>query len=197
MSATVLTDQALDTIFCTARTANAWQDKPVPTETLHRIHDLMKFGPTAANSCPLRLVFVQSPEAKARLKPCLIESNIEKTMSAPVTAIFAMDMQFHEHLPFLFPHTDAQAWFEGNDAMIADTAFRNSSLQAAYFIIAARALGLDCGPMSGFDADKLNAAFFPDGRFKVNFICNLGYGDHSKTFARSPRFAFDQVAEIV
>lgn len=197
MSATVLTDQALDTIFRTARTANAWQNRPVSAETLHEIYDLMKFAPTAANGCPLRIVFVQSPAAKARLKPCLIESNADKTMSAPVTAIFAMDTKFHEHLPFLFPHTDAKAWFEGNDAHIAETAFRNSSLQAAYFIIAARALGLDCGPMSGFDADKLNATFFADGRFKVNFICNLGYADHSKTFGRSPRFEFGQVAEIL
>lgn len=197
MSAMALTDQALDTIFCKARTANAWQDKPVAPETLHRIYDIMKFGPTAANSCPLRIVFVQSPEAKARLKPCLNDTNIEKTMSAPVTAIFAMDMKFHEHLPFLFPHTDARAWFEGNEPLIAQNAFRNSSLQAAYFMIAARAVGLDCGPMGGFDADKLNAEFFPDGRFKVNFICNLGYGDHSKTFPRSPRFDYDQVAEIV
>ena len=197
MSATVLTDQALDTIFRTARTANAWQDKAVPAETLHRIFDLMKFGPTAANSCPLRIVFVQSPEAKARLKPCLSENNADKTMSAPVTAIFAMDTQFHEHLPFLFPHTNAKAWFDGNDALIAETAFRNASLQAGYFMIAARALGLDCGPMSGFDADKLNTEFFADGRFKVNFICNLGYADPGGTFGRSPRFEFDQAAEIV
>lgn len=197
MGATVLTDQALDTLFRTARTANAWLDKPVSAETLHRIFDLMKFGPTAANSCPLRIVFVQSPEAKARLKPCLMESNQDKTMSAPVTAIFAMDTKFHEHLPFLFPHTNAKAWFDGNDDLIANTAFRNSSLQAAYFMIAARALGLDCGPMSGFDADKLNAEFFADGRFKVNFICNLGYADPSGTFGRSPRFEFDKAAEIL
>lgn len=197
MTSAVLTDQALDTIFRAARTANAWQDRPVSAELLHQIHDLMKFGPTSANSCPLRLLFLQSPEAKARLKPFLMESNIDKTMTAPVVAILAMDMRFHEHLPFLFPHTDAKSWFEGNDDLIAQTAFRNSSLQAGYFIVAARALGLDCGPMSGFDAGGVNKEFFPDGRFKVNFICNIGYGDHSKTFARSPRFGFEQIAKVI
>lgn len=197
MTSAVLTDQALDTIFRAARTANAWQDRPVSAELLHQIHDLMKFGPTSANSCPLRLLFLQSPEAKARLKPFLMESNIDKTMTAPVVAILAMDMRFHEHLPFLFPHTDAKSWFEGNDDLIAQTAFRNSSLQAGYFIVAARALGLDCGPMSGFDAGGVNKEFFPDGRFKVNFICNIGYGDHSKTFARSPRFSFEQIAKVI
>ena len=197
MTSAVLTDQALDTIFRAARTANAWQDRPVSAELLHQIHDLMKFGPTSANSCPLRMLFLQSPAAKARLKPFLMESNIDKTMTAPVVAILAMDMRFHEHLPFLFPHTDAKSWFEGNDDLIAQTAFRNSSLQAGYFIVAARALGLDCGPMSGFDADGVNKEFFPDGRFKVNFICNIGYGDHSKTFARSPRFDFEQIAKVI
>lgn len=197
MTSAVLTDQALDTIFRAARTANAWQDRPVSAELLHQIHDLMKFGPTSANSCPLRMLFLQSPAAKARLKPFLMESNIDKTMAAPVVAILAMDMRFHEHLPFLFPHTEAKSWFEGNDDLIAQTAFRNSSLQAGYFIIAARALGLDCGPMSGFDADGVNKEFFPDGRFKVNFICNIGYGDHSKTFARSPRFGFEQIAKVI
>ena len=197
MTSAVLTDQAFDTIFRAARTANAWQDRPVSAELLHQIHELMKFGPTSANSCPLRLLFLQSPEAKARLKPFLMESNIDKTMTAPVVAILAMDMRFHEHLPFLFPHTDAKSWFEGNDDLIAQTAFRNSSLQAGYFIVAARALGLDCGPMSGFDAGGVNKEFFPDGRFKVNFICNIGYGDHSKTFARSPRFSFEQIAKVI
>jgi len=197
MTAEVLTEQAFDVLFRTARTANAWQDRPVPAELLHQIYDLMKFGPTSANCCPLRIAFLQTPEAKARLKPFLLEANVEKTMAAPVVAVLAMDMRFHEHLPFLFPHADAKAWFDGNDKLIADTAFRNSSLQAAYFMLAARALGLDCGPMSGFDPDKVNAEFFPDGRFHVNFICNLGYGDHSKTFPRSPRFGFEQVAQIL
>lgn len=197
MTAEVLTEQALDVLFRAARTANAWQDKPVPAEKLRQIYDLMKFGPTSANSCPLRIVFLQTPEANARLKPFLMEANVAKTMAAPVVALFAMDMRFHEHLPFLFPHTDAKSWFEGNDDMIAETAFRNSSLQAAYFMIAARALGLDCGPMSGFDAQKVNAEFFPDGRFRINFICNLGYADHSQTFPRSPRFAFEQAVQVL
>jgi 3-hydroxypropanoate dehydrogenase len=197
MTADVLTEHALDRLFRTARTANAWQDRPVPAEKLREIYDLMKFGPTSANSSPLRILFLLSSEAKARLKPCLLDMNVEKTMSAPAVAIFAMDMRFHEHLPFLFPHTDAKSWFDGNDALIAETAFRNSSLQAAYFIIAARAMGIDCGPMSGFDVQKVNAEFFADGRCKVNFICNLGYADHSKTFARSPRLPFDQAAEVL
>jgi len=197
MTAEALTEHAFDVLFRTARTANAWQDRPVPAEKLHQIYDLMKFGPTSANCCPLRIVFLQTPEAKARLKPFLLEANVEKTMAAPVVAIFAMDMRFHEHLPFLFPHTDAKSWFDGNETLIANTAFRNSSLQAAYFMLAARAAGLDCGPMSGFDPDKLNAAFFPDGRFRVNFICNLGYGDHSQTFPRSPRFDFEQVVQVL
>jgi len=197
MTAEALTEHAFDVLFRTARTANAWQDRPVPAEKLHQIYDLMKFGPTSANCCPLRIVFLQTPEAKARLEPFLLEANVEKTMAAPVVAIFAMDMRFHEHLPFLFPHADAKSWFDGNDTLIADTAFRNSSLQAAYFMLAARAAGLDCGPMSGFDPDKVNAAFFPDGRFRVNFICNLGYGDHSQTFPRSPRFDFEQVVQVL
>ncbi|MDY0009666.1 MAG: malonic semialdehyde reductase [Bdellovibrionales bacterium] len=197
MNAQKLTEHALDTLFRTARTANAWQDKAVPADTLRQIYDVMKFGPTSANSSPLRIVFLQSDAAKARLKPFLMESNIDKTMSAPVVAIFAMDMAFHDHLPFLFPHTDAKSWFEGNADLIAQTAFRNSTLQAAYFMIAARAHGLDCGPMSGFDADKVNQEFFPDGKFKVNFICNIGYADAAGTFARSPRFEFDQMAQVL
>lgn len=197
MTENTLTEHGFDLLFRAARTANAWQDRPVSLDLLHKIHDLMKFGPTSANACPLRIVYVQSAAAKARLKPLLLESNAEKTMAAPVTAILAYDMRFHDHLPFLFPHTDAKSWFEGDEKLIADTAFRNSSLQAGYFILAARALGLDCGPMSGFDADKLNTEFFPDGRFRVNFLCNLGYADHSKTFARGPRFAFDEVAQVI
>lgn len=197
MNAPKLTEHALDTLFRTARTANAWQDKAVPADTLRQIYDVMKFGPTSANSSPLRIVFLQSDAAKARLKPLLMESNIDKTMAAPVVAIFAMDMAFHNHLPFLFPHTDAKSWFEGNADLIAQTAFRNSTLQAAYFMIAARAHGLDCGPMSGFDVDKVNQEFFPDGKFKVNFICNIGYADAAGTFARSPRFEFDQMAQVL
>lgn len=198
MSANIVPDAALDQLFRTARTANAWQDKPVDDALLRQIYEIMKFGPTAANGCPLRIVFVTSPAAKEKLKPCLSEGNRDKTMSAPVVAIFAMDSKFYEHLPLLFPHNPAaRSWFEGHDDAINETLMRNSSLQAAYFMVAARALGLDCGPMSGFDAAALNRAFFPDGRFRANFICSLGYGDHSKTFARAPRLDFDTACQIV
>lgn len=197
MAETALTDQAFEVIFRAARTANGWQNKPVADDLLKKIHDDAKWGPTSANCCPLRIVFVKTPEAKARLKPALSEGNLEKTMAAPVTAILAQDMKFYEHLPKLFPHADAKSWFVGNDKLIADTAFRNSSLQAAYFMIAARGHGLDCGPMSGFDAAKLDAEFFPDRRFKTNFLCNLGYGDPAKLYPRSPRFAFEDVCQIL
>ena len=164
---------------------------------LAQIHDVMKFGPTSANCCPLRITFVKSPEAKERLKPTLDAGNVAKSMAAPVVAIFAQDMNFYEHMPFLFPHTDAKSWFVGNDKLIESTAFRNSSLQAAYFMIAARGFGLDCGPMSGFNHEKINAEFFPDGRFKANFICGLGYRDDAKTHPRGPRFKFEDVCEII
>lgn len=197
MTETTLTEQGFDLLFRSAHTAYAWLDKPVPDALLRQVHDIMRFGPTSANSCPLRITFVRSAEAKARLKPFLMDDNIEKTMQAPATAIMAYDMQFYDHLPKLFPHTDARSWFVGNDKAIADTAFRNSSMQAAYFMIVARGLGLDCGPMSGFDEDAVNKEFFPDGRFRVNFLCNLGYADHSKDFPRNPRFEFDQTCEII
>jgi len=197
MTVTTLTEEGFDLLFRTARTANAWKDQPVPDDLLRKVHDIMRFGPTSANACPLRIVFVRSPAAKARLKPFLMDDNIEKTMQAPATAIMAHDMQFHDHLPKLFPHADARSWFAGNDKMIADTAFRNSSLQAAYFMIVARGFGLGCGPMSGFDEEGVNAEFFADGRFRVNFLCNLGFADHSNDFPRSPRFDFDDVCEIV
>ncbi|MDE1152769.1 MAG: malonic semialdehyde reductase [Micavibrio sp.] len=197
MAANVLTDQGFELIFRSARTHNGWLDKPVSDDLLHKIYDDFKWGPTSANSSPLRVVFLKTPEAKARLKPALSVTNVDKTLSAPVTAILAHDMQFHDHLPFLFPHADAKSWFAGNDKMIADTAFRNGSLQAAYLMIAARAHGLDCGPMSGFDAAAVDAEFFKDGCFKTNFLCNLGYGDAAKLFPRSPRFAFDDVCSIL
>lgn len=197
MSAGVLTEQALDIIFREAHTANAFQDKEIGDEVLGKIYDVMKFGPTSANCSPLRIVFVKSREAKEKLKPCLMEANVAKTMAAPCTAILAYDTKFYEHLPVLFPQTDAKSWFVGNEKLISDTAFRNSSLQGAYFMVAARALGLDCGPMSGFDADKLNAAFFPEGRVKVNFICNIGYADKSGTYPRNPRLTFGDACKIV
>lgn len=197
MTENVLTEAGFDLLFRAARTANAWTDQPVPDDLLRQVHDTMRFGPTSANACPLRIIFVRSPEAKARLKPFLMDDNIEKTMQAPATAIMAHDLQFYDHLPKLFPHADARSWFAGNEKVIADTAFRNSSLQAAYFMIVARGFGLGCGPMSGFDEDGVNAEFFADGRFRVNFLCNLGFADHSNDFPRSPRFDFDDVCEIV
>ncbi len=187
----------LDLLFREARTHNGWTGEDVADATIEAIFDLAKMGPTSANCSPMRVVFIRSQEAKERLKPHLMEGNVEKTMNAPVVAIFANDTKFYEHLPKLFPHTDAKSWFEGNDALIAETASRNGTLQAAYFMLAARALGVDCGPMSGFNQKGVNAEFFPDGRFKVNFICNLGHGDPEQLFDRSPRFAFDEACEIL
>lgn len=192
-----LDPQALDQLFRSARTHIAWQDKPVSEETLRRLYDLLKWGPTAANSCPARFVFVTTPEGKARLKPALAEGNVDKTMQAPVTVIVARDLEFYEHLPKLFPHTDARSWYVGNAQAIENASARNGTLQGAYLILAARALGLDCGPMSGFDADKVDAEFFPDGKVKADFLCNLGYGDASKLFPRGPRLDFGEACQVV
>lgn len=192
-----LDDAALDQLFRTARTHNGWLDKPVPDALLAELHELMKWGPTSANCWPLRIVYVKSPEAKARLVPLMMEGNRAKTRAAPVTAILGMDMAFHEQLPRLFPHTDAKSWFVGNQALIEATAFRNGSLQGAYFMLAARAFGLDCGPMSGFDAPAVDAAFFAGTTVKTNFICNLGHGDPAQLFPRNPRPAFGEVCRIV
>ncbi len=183
-------------LFDHARTHNAFTNEPVSPETLRRLYDLMKWGPTSANCSPARIVFVVSPEGKAKLLPCMSAGNHEKTKQAPVTAIIGMDMAFHDKLPQLFPHTDARAWFAGKPEVIAATAFRNSSLQGGYFIMAARALGLDCGPMSGFDAAKLDAAFFAGTSITANFVCNLGHGDPAGIFPRSPRLAFDEACRI-
>lgn len=192
-----LEDAALDRLWRAARTQNAWRDVPVPDELLHQLYELMKWGPTSANCTPLRIVFVKSPQAKERLLACMNPGNVDKTRQAPVTAILAMDLQFYDLLPQLFPHSpDARSWFAGKPAVIEATAFRNSSLQGGYFILAARALGLDCGPMSGFDAQRLNAEFFPDGRWKANFVCSLGVGDPAGVFPRSPRLAFDAACRI-
>ncbi len=192
-----LSDDGLDLIFRNARTHNVWPPTPVPESTLRAIWDVMKFGPTSANCSPLRIVFVQSPEAKERLVACMSENNQAKTRVAPVTAILAMDLEFYEKLPRLFPHNQtARSWFAGKSEHIKETALRNSSLQGAYFIVAARALGLDCGPMSGFNADRVNAEFFAEGRLKVNFVCSLGHGDGSKLFPRSPRLDFDEACQI-
>jgi 3-hydroxypropanoate dehydrogenase len=187
---------AFDLLFRNARTHNGWLDRPVPDSLLAELHDLMKWAPTSANCWPLRTVFVKSPEAKARLLPLLMEGNRAKTEAAPVTAILGMDLAFYEELPRLFPHTDAKAWFVGNPPLIEATAFRNSSLQGAYLMLAARALGLDCGPMSGFDAAAVDAEFFAGTQVKSNFICNLGYGDPTVLFPRSPRPRFEEVCTI-
>ena len=195
----MLDDKALDTIFRDARTHNGWQDKPVTDEKLRDLYEVMKWGPTSANSQPGRIVFVRTQEGKERLRPALSAGNTEKTMTAPVTAIVAYDSRFYEHLPKNFPHDQtAIHWFkgEGKEAVAATTAFRNGTLQGAYLIVAARALGLDIGAMSGFDNAKVDEAFFPDGRFKTNFLCNIGYGDRSKLFNRSPRMAFEESATL-
>lgn len=197
MSGTRIDDKALDIIFRDARSHNGWQDKPVSEQQLRELYDLMKWGPTSANCQPLRIIFVRSDEAKERLKPCMAEGNVDKSMSAPVVAILGMDMEFYEQLPRVFPHTDARSWYAGKAAKIAETAFRNSSLQGAYFMLAARSIGLDCGPMSGFDGEKLNAEFFPDGKVKVNFVCALGSGDPAKLFDRLPRLDFDEVCKVL
>ena len=190
-------ESAFDILFRDARTFNNWQDKDVPDDLLHKLHDILKFGPTSANCSPMRVKFVKSDAAKERLKPHLAEGNVDKTMSAPVVAIIGQDMEFYEELPKLFPHTDAKSWFVGNDDLIEETAFRNSSLQGAYLILAARGLGLDCGPMSGFDKGGVKKEFFADNAVEPNFLCNLGYGDPEGLFPRSPRFSFDEANEIL
>jgi 3-hydroxypropanoate dehydrogenase len=192
-----INDEALDVIFRAARTQNKWLDKPVSPALLMAIYDLMRWGPTSANMSPARFVFVTSKEAKERLKPHLSQGNRDKTMSAPVTAIIGYDVGFAETLPKLFPHApEAKNWFK-DPAAAQVNAFRNGSLQGAYFIIAARALGLDCGPMSGFDNAGVDREFFPDSTVKSNFICSVGYGDASGLFPRSPRLAFDEACKIV
>ncbi|HET6783043.1 MAG TPA: malonic semialdehyde reductase [Pseudoxanthomonas sp.] len=192
----VLNDNALDQLFRTARTQNAFQDRPVDDAQLHALYDLLKWGPTSANMSPGRFVFVKSPEAKEKLRPALSEGNLAKTMIAPVTVIVAYDEDFHEKLPYLFPHTDAKAWFDGPRVNRHDAAFRNGSLQGAYLILAARALGLGAGPMSGFDNAKVDEAFFAGTAIKSNFLVNLGYSDPTGLFPRSPRLSFDEAARI-
>lgn len=192
-----LSDSALDQLFRTARTYNGYIDKPVSEAQLHAIWDLMKYGPTSANALPARIVWCVSDEAKQKLAPLTMPANAEKILKAPVTAIIAMDNEFYEHLPELFPHTDARSWFAGNAAHAETTAFRNSSLQGGYFILAARALGLDTGPMSGFDNAAVDAAFFADQpNVKSNFISTLGYGDPASIFERSPRPDFGRFNRI-
>ncbi|HEX2447994.1 MAG TPA: malonic semialdehyde reductase [Methyloceanibacter sp.] len=192
-----LPDACLDQLFREARTHNDWQERDVPDALLHEIVDLLKLGPTSANCSPARLLFVKSREAKERLKPHLSEGNRDKTMRAPVCTIIGYDLDFYLHLPKLFPHTNAKSWFEGNEKKIAETAFRNGTLQGAYLIMAARALGLDCGPMSGFDNEGVDREFFAGTSIKSNFLCNLAYGDPKGLFPRSPRFSFDEMARIL
>jgi len=191
-----LNDAALDQLFREARTYNGYLDKPVSDDQLHAVWDLMKMAPTSANCLPARIIWCTSDEAKTKLAAMAMPSNGEKIMNAPVTAIIGMDMEFYENLPDLFPHDDAKSWFVGNDALIESTAFRNSSMQGGYFIMAARALGLDTGPMSGFSNEAVDAEFFAGTKVKSNFISTLGYGDPASIFDRSPRPEFDRFNSI-
>lgn len=193
-----IAEPCLEQIFYGARTHNKWRDKPVTDTKLQEIYALMRLGPTSANCSPLRILFLKTKEEKERLRPHLSEGNVDKTMVAPVTALLAYDLEFYEYLPFLFPFTDAKPWFEGKKKFAEETAFRNSSLQGAYFIIAARSCGLDCGPMSGFSNEGVDKEFFPDGRCKSNFLCNLGYGDPAGLPGpRAPRLSFDEACKIL
>jgi 3-hydroxypropanoate dehydrogenase len=194
---TVIDERALDVLFRQARTHNGWDGEPVGEDLLRAVWDLARMGPTSANCSPARIVFVISTEAKHKLKPCLIEGNVDKTMAAPATAIIGHDLAFHDRLPELFPHTDARSWFVGKQALIETTAFRNGTLQGAYFILAARAMGLDCGPMSGFDNAKVDEAFFAGTTIRSNFLCNVGHGDPEKILPRSPRLPFDDACKVV
>ncbi len=193
----MLSGEGLDLIFRSARTHKVWLDRPVSDDLLRQVHDLARLGPTSANCSPMRVLFVRSREAKERLRPCLNPGNVDKTMQAPVTAIVGHAVDFYEELPRLFPAADMRANFAGKPEFAAATAFRNGSLQGAYLVLAARALGLDCGPMSGFDNAKVDAGFFPDGRVRSNFLCNLGYGDAGKLTPRGPRFSFDEVCRVI
>jgi 3-hydroxypropanoate dehydrogenase len=193
----VLDDHSLDQLFREARTQNRWQDRPVPDAKLEEIYDLLKFGPTSANSSPARFVFVRTAEGKAKLKQALSAGNVEKTMTAPVTVIIAHDVEFYEKLPFLFPHADARSWFAGNKAFAETSAFRNGTLQGAYLMMAARAVGLDVGAMSGFDNAKVDELFLAGTSWKSNFLVNIGYGDPAGLFPRSPRLSFDEAAKLV
>ncbi len=191
-------DQAsLDQLFFNARTANGFLDKPVPLALLQEAYDIAKMAPTSMNTQPTRYVFLTTPAAKQRLKPVLSPGNLDKTMGAPVTVIVATDTKFYEHMPNVWHNPGAKEMFEGNAALASGTASRNGTLGGAYFIIAARALGLDCGPMSGVDLAKVNAEFFPDGRYQANFLINLGYMDESKLFNRNPRLSFEQACQVL
>jgi 3-hydroxypropanoate dehydrogenase len=194
----VVNDEALDILFQKARTHNVFLDEPVSDDLLRQVYDLMKWGPTSANSSPGRILFLRTPEAKERLRPALSPNNLDKTMKAPVTAILAYDLKFYEKLPKLFPHNPAaRDWFSKSPQLAEVTAFRNGTLQGGYFILAARALGLDCGPMSGFDNAKVDAEFFAGEPLKSNFLCNLGYGDDTKLMPRNPRLKFEEACRLL
>jgi 3-hydroxypropanoate dehydrogenase len=193
----VVNDEGLDLLYRAARTHSYWRDEPVDDALLKQVYELARMGPTSANMCPMRVVFVRSPQAKEKLRPALDPGNADKTMKAPATAIIAMDIRFYEQLPKLYPHANAKAWFQDLPENVLEyIALRNSSLQGAYFILAARSLGLDCGPMSGFDNAKVDAAFFAGTTIKSNFLCNLGHGDATRLHPRSPRLAFDEACQI-
>ena len=195
---TTLNDDGRDLLFRAARTHSYWLPQPVDDALLREAYDLAKMGPTSANMCPMRVVFVKSKEAKEKLRPCLDAGNVDKTMAAPVTAVIGMDIHFYEKLPVLFPQTDAKAWFKDLPEPVLEViALRNSSLQGAYFMLAARAVGLDCGPMSGFNNAKVDAAFFAGTAVKSNFLCNLGHGDPAKLHPRNPRLAFEEACKLV
>ena len=194
----MLSNEGQELIFRNARSYSYWLDRPVDDGLLRQVYDLTKMGPTSANMCPLRIIFVKSREAKERLKPALDAGNVNKVMTAPVTAILGMDIRFYEKLPRLFPHADARSWFKDlPEPVLEYIALRNSSLQGAYFMLAARSLGLDCGPMSGFNNAKVDAAFFAGTTIKSNFLCALGYGDASKLYPRSPRLTFEEACQII
>lgn len=194
---TPIDNAALDTLFLKARTANGFTDKPVAPELLQRVYELAALAPTSMNTQPTRYVFLDTPEARARLLPTLSPGNVEKTKTAPVTVIVATDTRFYEHMPQIWHQPGARENFESNPAMAEATATRNGTLGGAYFLLAARAYGLDCGPMSGVDLAKVNAEFFPDGRYKANFLINLGYGDSAKLFPRNPRLSFEQACQVL
>jgi 3-hydroxypropanoate dehydrogenase len=193
-----INDQALDQLFRVARSQNGWKDEPISDTLMYAVYDLMRWGPTSANCSPARFIFVKSDEAKQRLKPYLAENNEDKVLTAPMCAIIGHDLEFYEKMPQLFPHNpEAKDWFSGDPVTAEVIAMRNGTLQGAYFMIAARALGLDCGPMSGFDNDGVDKEFFPDGKVKSNFICSIGVGEPSKVFERLPRLSFEEACEVL
>lgn len=197
MSRQPIDDDAMDTLFRAARTHSAWKEGEVSDIQIHAIYELMKFGPTSANCCPARFLFIKSKAVKERLKPHLDPGNVDKTMAAPVTAVIAFDLEFYDRMPELFPHTNARSWYAGKPELIRETAFRNGTLQGAYLIMAARALGLDCGPMSGFNKLGVKEEFFKEENVEVNFLCNIGLGDASKLYPRNPRLKFEEAVRIV